>query len=220
MHCPHCSTIIHFHGEHHVYRMTGNSGSPSGYELTEGFCPSCNQLIVHMSIGEYRWIEDQGEITNVVEEQFLYPKFLKRALDAAIPQKYGQMFNEAVAVLSASPRASAALSRRLLQQLLREEFKIVLGENANLDLELKEFYKLPEVPGHIKNVVDEIRQIGNWAAHPLKYKSTGDIVDVEPQEAEWLLDILEDILDMRFVQPNVEKERLAKYDQKRKDIRR
>lgn len=220
MRCPHCGTGIYFEGERRVYRSNGDSSPILGYEITQGLCPACEELIVLMRSGEYRWIDDQAEILNPIEEQFLYPKYPRRIIDAIVPENYRNLFDEAIAVLSASPKASAALSRRLLQQLLREEFKIQLGTNVNLDEEIREFYKLTDVPSDLKAHVDEIRQIGNWAAHPIKYRSTGEIVDVEPQEAEWLLDILEDILDFRFVQPKLGRERQAKYDQKRKDIRR
>ncbi len=39
--------------------------------------------------------------------------------------------------------------------------------------------------------IDAVRVIGNFAAHPIKSKSTGEIVDVEPGEAEWNLNTLE-----------------------------
>jgi hypothetical protein len=220
MRCPHCGIGIHFEGERHVYRAEAASGGPTGYEITEDFCPVCHELIVILRTGEYRWIEDEGELLNASKENFLYPKFPKRFIDNGIPEKYRLVFEEAVAVLSVSPKASAALSRRLLQHLLRDEFKIQLGANANLDDEIQEFYRLPDVPGDITAHVNEIRQIGNWAAHPTKYRSTGEIVDVEPDEAEWLLDILEDIFDFRFVQPRLVQERQSKYDEKRKEIRR
>jgi hypothetical protein len=46
-----------------------------------------------------------------------------------------------------------------------------------------------------------VRHIGNIAAHPIKSKNPGEIIEVEPGEAEWLLDILEGLFDFYFVQP-------------------
>jgi hypothetical protein len=43
----------------------------------------------------------------------------------------------------------------------------------------------------LASAVDAVRNVGNFAAHPIKSKSTGDVLDVEPGEAEWLLDALE-----------------------------
>lgn len=42
-----------------------------------------------------------------------------------------------------------------------------------------------------------------FAAHPNKSLSTGAIVDVEPGEAEWMLDVLEGLFDFYFVQPDI-----------------
>lgn len=49
--------------------------------------------------------------------------------------------------------------------------------------------------------VDAIRNIGNFAAHPMKSTSTGEIVEVGPGEAEWILDVIEALFDFYFVQP-------------------
>jgi hypothetical protein len=45
------------------------------------------------------------------------------------------------------------------------------------------------------------RNVGNFAAHPLKDTNTGEIVEVDPGEAEWLLDVNESLFDFVFVQP-------------------
>jgi len=45
-------------------------------------------------------------------------------LDRLIPTKYQDEVREALGVLDVSPKSSAALSRRLLQRLLREELRI------------------------------------------------------------------------------------------------
>jgi hypothetical protein len=40
-----------------------------------------------------------------------------------------------------------------------------------------------------------IRTVGNFAAHRIKSTNTGEVVDVEPGEAEHLLNALEELLD-------------------------
>jgi hypothetical protein len=66
-------------------------------------------------------------------------------------------------------------------------------------------------------VIDAVRNTGNFAAHPNKSKSTGEIVPVEPQEAEWNLDVLEALFDFYYVQPAKVAERRAALDQKLAD---
>ncbi|HEY4482099.1 MAG TPA: hypothetical protein VI489_04535, partial [Candidatus Brocadiaceae bacterium] len=48
---------------------------------------------------------------------------------------------------------------------------------------------------------DAVRKIGNYTAHPIKSERTGEIVDVEPGEADWNLDVLEALFNYYFVQP-------------------
>ena len=61
------------------------------------------------------------------------------------------------------------------------------------------------LPTYLSDSIDAIRHIGNFAAHPLKSKSTGEIVEVEVGEAEWNLDILESLFDFYYVQPDIVK---------------
>ena len=56
--------------------------------------------------------------------------------------------------------------------------------------------------------------IGNFAAHPIKSNSTGEIVEVEIGEAEWLLDVLELLFDFYFVQPAITKAKREALNQK------
>jgi hypothetical protein len=62
--------------------------------------------------------------------------------------------------------------------------------------------------------VDAVRNVGNFAAHPLKETQTGAILDVEPGEAEWLLDVLEGLFDFAFVQPAKAREARERLNEK------
>ena len=50
-------------------------------------------------------------------------------------------------------------------------------------------------------VLDAVRNIGNFASHPIKEKHTGEVLPVELGEAEWNLDVIESLFDFLFVQP-------------------
>jgi hypothetical protein len=91
-------------------------------------------------------------------------------------------------VLPDSEKASAALSRRCLQHLLREKAGIKPGNLAN---EIQQVLDSKQLPSHLADDLDAIRNIGNFATHPLKSTNTGEIVEVEPHEAEWLLNLVE-----------------------------
>jgi hypothetical protein len=50
----------------------------------------------------------------------------------------------------------------------------------------------------------------------LKQQSTGLVVDVEPEEANWNLDVLEELFDFYYVQPKRAEEKRKKLDEKLK----
>ena len=114
-------------------------------------------------------------------------------------------------MLEISPKASAALSRRCLQNLLRDAAGVKPG---NLADEIQEVTDAKTVPSHLIEVIDAVRQIGNFAAHPMKSKSTGEILPVEPNEAEWNLDVLEALFDFYYVQPSIIAAKRQKLNEK------
>ena len=62
-----------------------------------------------------------------------------------------------------------------------------------------------------------VRTIGNFAAHPTKSESTGEIVPVEPREAEWNLEGLERLFDFYYVQAARMEAQIAAINQKLDD---
>lgn len=83
-----------------------------------------------------------------------------------------------------------------LQHLLREVAKTKKRDLADQIDEV-----LPNLPSYLGDQIDGVRVIGNFAAHPTKSTTTGEIINVEPGEAEWLLDTLEMAFDFYLVQP-------------------
>jgi hypothetical protein len=117
-----------------------------------------------------------------------------------VPTHIGDDYNEACLVVADSAKASAALSRRCLQALLREAAGV---KHSDLAKEIQEVLDSGKLPSHLAESIDAVRNLGNFAAHPLKSQHTGEIIDVNPGEAEWNLDVLESLFDFYFVQPAV-----------------
>ncbi|MGD9131959.1 MAG: DUF4145 domain-containing protein [Candidatus Bathyarchaeota archaeon] len=129
-----------------------------------------------------------------------------------MPNEIGNDFREAATVLSVSEKASAALSRRCLQNLLTQQ-----GYKQK-DLVKQITAALKDLPNRIASNLDAVRVIGNYAAHPTKHKNTGMIADVEPEEASWTLDVLEDLFDFYYVQPKTAEKKRKKLDAKLKSL--
>jgi len=174
-----------------------------GEQVTWGHCPNCRLLIVLLLVGEIG-VDEFGGNTHFVHgyrPRIIEPRTSSRAVTAEdIPSRFRKDFNEAAAVLPTSTKASAAISRRVLQDMLHDHYGI---KKHDLAQEIQEFLALPGLPTHLSEAVDAIRHVGNFAAHPLKSTHTGQVQEVEPGEAEWLLDVLEAIFDFAFVQPSV-----------------
>jgi hypothetical protein len=96
------------------------------------------------------------------------------------------------------------LSRRCLQNLLIDK----AGVTKDLFDQIQEVLDKPgALPTPLAEDLDAVRVIGNFAAHPMKSKATGQIVDVLPGEAEWNLEVLEGLFDYYFVQPEKKQQR-------------
>ncbi|MBB5055408.1 hypothetical protein HDF16_000077 [Granulicella aggregans] len=145
------------------------------------------------------------------EEFMVWPRGGGRQCPPQVPHSLREDFEEAAQVLEISPKASAALSRRCLQHLLREYAKV---KKSNLAKEIEEIVASNVLSSHLAAQLAAVRNIGNFAAHPQKEQSTGVILPVEPHEAEWNLDVLEELFDHYFVKPEKDRDRKNKLNAK------
>jgi hypothetical protein len=116
------------------------------------------------------------------------------------------LVREAGLILADTPRASAVLSRRCLQQLLRNEAKAPPG---TLFSEIEWALANADLPSRAKRSLHTLREIGNMAAHPNKGTDSDEYLEVEPGEADWTLDVLDDLFDHYFVGPALDTARRA-----------
>ncbi|TLY41414.1 MAG: DUF4145 domain-containing protein [Nitrospirae bacterium] len=141
-------------------------------------------------------------------------RLLTQPAQPAVPKEYAQDYKEACLVIADSSKASAALSRRCLQNLFRGVAKV---KPSDLNKEIDEILSSKQLPTHLAEAVDAIRHVGNFAAHPVKSTNTGAVIDVEAGEAEWLLDVLEGLFDFYFVQPALLQKKKTALNKKLQD---
>lgn len=163
-------------------------------------CPACNQIIVEVVCAAgFRGAGDGEFSVNVRSRTLGYPRAAARPKPPTeVPKSLAGDYNEAALVLPDSPKASAALSRRCIQHVLRECAKV---QRPTLAAEIDAVLEMRILPSGVADALDAAREIGNFAAHPTKSEHTGEVVDVEPGEAEWNLDVLDGLFDVFFVQP-------------------
>jgi hypothetical protein len=154
-------------------------------------CPGtgCSQAIIYLSRNALQKIGDQHPF---IECRRIWPISANRPAPEGSKAEYSTDYQEAAIVLDFSAKASAALSRRLLQKIIRLEFGIT---KSRLVDEIDEILKRKVLPDYLAEDVDVIRHQGNFAAHPELDTNSGAIIDVSPDEADWSLRVVFELLE-------------------------
>ena len=213
MKCNHC--LVEFHSEEDQIYI-GDDKDDSWFILKYD-CPACGRFNLFLANAEeYKFhMSSKSTLISVKSKKLIRPKGINRPPPPTdVPQALSEDYIEACLVLPDSPKASAALSRRCLQNLLRDTAGV---EPNNLYNEIQSVIDSGVLPSHLIEVIDAIRNIGNFAAHPMKSKNTELILPVEPEEAEWNLDVLESLFDFYFVQPAIVDAKKAALNKKLTD---
>ena len=190
MQCPHC--LLHFHEQWNYSSLGANADG--NWSIASTYCAACKKLVVRL---ECRSLSTENRLT--VNGFIVYPKASGRSpVSDDVPREFIADYEEAALILADSPMASAALSRRCLQHILREVAGV---KGRNLNAEIQKVIDSNVLPSHLSNSLDMLRNIGNVAAHPTKNEIAGEIVPVDPGEAAWCLDVIELLFDFYFVRP-------------------
>jgi hypothetical protein len=199
--CPHCKLGIH---EGYSYTQmilsTNKAGNQYGWRTKYQLCPECRETIIHLEKGAWGAVQQNQPPQTVQpsESHLVWPQQGSRQCPPAVPDGLKKDFLEAAAILPKSPQASAALTRRCLQHLLRDYGKAKTRDLADQIDEIAS-----SLPVSLSDQLHAVRNIGNFAAHPQKSTNSGEILEVEPQEAEWNLEVLEELFDHYFVKPAI-----------------
>lgn len=138
-------------------------------------CPNCEKYSIFANgLG--------SNVDNV--NSLLQPKSSAKQYPNYIPEAIRQDYEEACAIVLLSPKASATLSRRCLQGMIRDFWGITKPTlNKEID-ELKD-----KIPVDLWASIDALRQLGNIGAH--MEKDANIIVDIDPNEANSLIQLIE-----------------------------
>jgi hypothetical protein len=211
--CPHCGVESRFERYPdllvHVDRFWKDHvvGAIQVFDLCR--CPSCERAIVRryefdpsahlgrkerptdrFALGRTLYSEHKGY------GEIVYPRgTVRRKAPVEAPEDVRTDFNEAASIEALSPKACAALGRRLLEHIL----ETAGGTGTSGTLVAKVDKVEAKLPLEIAASLHALREIGNFAAHPRKDSQTGAVLDVEPGEASHVLDTLELLMDHYYV---------------------
>ena len=221
--CPHCHVNFHadnrtdfdYISDSHMRIFFVGEDAESHWWIEKVACPACRRLIIWLVNsdgfvdGDYphrsHRLPDDTEHAVLVR-----PKVANRSpISPEVPDEFAKDYSEACLILADSPNASAALSRRCLQLILREKLG---AQGTNLYQEIQWAIEQGNLPSSVVDLLNVPRKVGNKAAHP-SLSDASLIVDVEPWEAEWCLEIIEALYDHVFVLPSKNRERLERLEQ-------
>ena len=131
----------------------------------------------------------------------LIPASSAKVFPDYVPQPIRDDYVEACAIRDLSPKASATLSRRCLQGMIRDFWKIAKARLVDEIDAIKD-----KVDALTWEAIDAVRQVGNIGAH--MEKDINVIVDVDPDEAQHLIGLIELLMKDWYVTRHQREERL------------
>lgn len=188
--CPVCGrdttitdTYHHYDGD--IFRIE-NAEGPHAVALHFVVCPNpkCKRFTFWVELWQVAYQSGQWQRTERVKHWRLIPPSDAKAFPDYVPQAIREDYAEACLIKNLSPKASATLARRCLQGMIRDFWKV---KKRRLVDEINAIKN--RVDPSTWRAIDAVRGIGNIGAH--MEKDINLIVDVEPEEAAKLIELIE-----------------------------
>lgn len=139
-------------------------------------CPNCEKETYTLTTKD-----NDGNDSNIIP---IIPNSLAKDYGEIVPRHIQEDYKEAYAILNLSPKASATLSRRCIQAMIRDYWNI---SKSSLYQEIEAIK--PQLNALQNEAIDALREIGNIGAHPEKDINT--IIDINSEDAEKLIKLIE-----------------------------
>ncbi len=168
-------------------------------------CPNdeCKELFLVAYLKPYRFVGNQYQYGEALESWQLRPQGAAKVFPDYVPAPIIQDYREACLIRDLSPKASATLSRRCLQGMIRDFWKI---QKDRLKDEIDALEEKVD-PGTWK-AIDAVRQIGNIGAH--MEKDINLVLDVDPEEATLLIELVETLIEDWYVERHERERRVGR----------
>jgi len=173
-------------------------------------CPneSCERTTIIMKDYFLQFSFNRGyeKIGKAIREKRIEPEFSYIHYPDYIPEQVRQDYEEACKIVSLSPKASATLSRRCLQGMIRDFHNIT---RKNLVDEINAIQN--DLGIDIFNALHSLRSIGNIGAHP--ESDINLIVEIDEGEAQKLIKFIELLMDKWYIKREEERKMLEEINQ-------
>ncbi|MNV11748.1 hypothetical protein D3C71_1023230 [compost metagenome] len=148
----------------------------------------------------------------VLDSWQLRPQSSEKPQPEVVPAPLVEDYNEACRIRDLSPKASATLSRRCLQGMIRDFCGISKGTLFKEIEALSSALENGDAPAGVTvetvQAIDYVRSIGNIGAH--MEKDINVIVPVDPGEAQALIELIELLFEEWYVARQIRTEKLAR----------
>ena len=161
--------------------------------------PTCRKQKISLLINKYN--NPYNKIEGQVYSWHLTPESEAKAFPDYIPVQLRNDYEEACLIKTKSPKASATLSRRCLQGMIRNFWNI---KKARLIDEVNELQDKVDEPTW--KAIDSVRQVGNIGAH--MEKDVDLIIDVDPEETGLLIWLIETLFKEWYIVKHDKEERM------------
>lgn len=191
--CPYCdrdSTLREGDFQISSTKLTrDNAEGPRCLESVFIICPNphCNKIALSVSLYEIEWNGHCHVEKGKLKTWRLLPPSMAQAFPSYVPQPVVDDYDEACLICDLSPKASATLSRRCLQGILRDFWHVKPGRLVDEIEQIKD-----KTDPLTWEAIDSVRKIGNIGAH--MEKDINLIVDVDQNEAELLMGLIETLI--------------------------
>jgi hypothetical protein len=188
--CPFCdrgsivTTANHFDDK--VWFTIPNAHGDRVIQVQFIVCPNpkCREFTLTAWMYEYKKKATTREVGKCLKHWPLIPPSKAKTFPSYVPKPILDDYVEACLVRDLSPKASATLSRRCLQGMIRDFWDIRKDRLIDEVIELKN-----RVDPLTWNAIDAVRSVGNIGAH--MEKDINVIVEVDSDEAAKLIGLIE-----------------------------
>ena len=217
--CPHCRVSVPS-GKWTSIEII--SDDDFDYNIHHFHCKECSKISIKFTCNPKQIIRYGSSFVTGGQpyegprfsEEFLIPKTTPRdPIPQDVEKIYVRDYDAAVKLLPINPMASAAFSRRLLQHYIEKKHGI---KKPDLKQEIQELKKSSKYPLDLIELFDNIRHYGKFAAHATTDQISGEIIEIDPGEADSLLDILEEMFNYDYERKRRITERNKKLQDKLK----
>jgi hypothetical protein len=218
--CPHCqrpqvvTDANYFAASGKIRNPPGEFGTVA-YHLCSMTClnADCSKMTLQAEVYQRTNVQNTDDYIrgSLVASWNLMPESNAKPQPEYIPVALRTDYAEACRIRDLSSKASATLARRCLQGMIRDFCGIsksrLIDEIKELRTQLDQSTAAKGVTHESVDAIDAVRSVGNIGAH--MEKDVDLIVEIDPGEAQMLIDLIEMLFEEWYVEREKRTRRLA-----------